>query len=447
MKKTAFLLSIAFSLGLSAQKKDIDVEIMQYVKNVNKDSLKANVEKLVSFGTRHTMSSTTDQHKGIGASRNWVLSKFRTYAKNTNGRMEVFLQNEDLQPDGKRIDKVTNLGNAVAFLKGTDPADKRIIIISGHLDSRVSDVMDATSFAPGANDDGSGVAAVIESARVLSRSKFPVSILFVAVSGEEQGLLGAKMLADKAKEDQWQVEAVLNNDMIGNNSFDAPKNDGIPKLRVFSEGLSAFETEKNAPTIRNLGLENDGNARQLARYVKETGERYVQNIDIKLIYRNDRFLRGGDHTPFVNEGFTAVRLTDYYENYDHQHQDIRTENNKKYGDLIEFMDFDYLRTNTAVNVAVLANLAKSPPRPQNVLMDVKDLSNSTKLSWEKPTSGKIKGYQVLYRETDHSVWTHKIFTKENSYTVPLSKDNFIFAVQTVSTSGNESLPVIPQPSR
>ena len=361
--------------------------------------------------------------------------------------MEVFLQNEDLQPDGKRIDKVTNLGNAVAFLKGTDPADKRIIIISGHLDSRVTDVMDATSFAPGANDDGSGVAAVIESARVLSRSKFPVSILFVAVSGEEQGLLGAKMLVDQAKEDQWQVEAVLNNDMIGNNSFDAPKNDGIPKLRVFSEGLSAFETEKNAPTIRNLGLENDGNARQLARYVKETGERYVQNIDIKLIYRNDRFLRGGDHTPFVNEGFTAVRLTDYYENYDHQHQDIRTENNKKYGDLIEFMDFDYLRTNTAVNVAVLANLAKSPPRPQDVLMDIKDLSNSTKLSWEKPTSGKIKGYQVLYRETHHSVWTHKIFTKENSYTVPLSKDNFIFAVQTVSTSGNESLPVIPQPSR
>lgn len=177
MKKIAFFLSVAFSLGLSAQKKDIDVEIMQYVKNVNKDSLKANVEKLVSFGTRHTMSSTTDQHKGIGASRNWVLSKFRTYAKNTNGRMEVFLQNEDLQPDGKRIDKVTNLGNAVAFLKGTDPADKRIIIISGHLDSRVTDVMDATSFAPGANDDGSGVAAVIESARVLSRSKFPVSIL------------------------------------------------------------------------------------------------------------------------------------------------------------------------------------------------------------------------------------------------------------------------------
>ena len=447
MRKTVFVLSILLSVTLNAQKNDIDAEISGYVKMVSKDSLKANVEKLVSFGTRHTMSSTTDKNKGIGASREWVLSKFRNYAKNSKGRMEVYLQNEDLQPDGKRINKLTNLGNAIALLKGTDPSDKRIIIISGHLDSRVSDVLNSTDYAPGANDDGSGVAAVIESARILSKSKFPASILFVAVSGEEQGLLGAKMLADKAKADSWIIEAVLNNDMIGNNSFDAPKNDGTPKLRVFSEGLSAFETEKSASKIRNLGLENDGNARQLARYVKEIGEKYVKNIDIKLIYRNDRFLRGGDHTPFVNHGFTAVRLTDYYENYDHQHQDIRTENIKKYGDLIEFMDFDYLKTNTAVNVAVLANLAKSSPQPENVLMDVKELSNSTKLSWEKPASGQVKGYNVLYRETDQSVWTHKVFTTETSYTVPLSKDNFIFAVQSISLSGNQSLPVIPKVSR
>ena len=447
MKKTILLVSVLLSVIATAQKQDKDPEISAYVKAVSKDSLKSNVEKLVSFGTRHTMSSTTDKDKGIGAARSWVLSKFRNYAKNSGGRMEVYLQNEDLQPDGKRINKVTNLGNAIGLLKGTDPLDKRIIIISGHLDSRVSDVLNSTDYAPGANDDGSGVAAVIESARVLSKSKFPMSILFVAVSGEEQGLLGAKMLSDKAKADNWEIEAVLNNDMIGNNSFDAPKNDGTPKLRVFSEGLSAFETEKSAAKIRSLGLENDGNARQLARYVKEIGEKYVNNIDIKLIYRNDRFLRGGDHTPFVNQGFTAVRLTDYYENYDHQHQDIRTENNKKYGDLIEFMDFDYLKTNTAVNVAVLANLAKSTPQPLNVLMDVKELSNSTKLNWEKPKSGKIKGYNVLYRETDQSVWTHKIFTKETSYIVPLSKDNFIFAVQSVSVSGNQSLPVIPKVSR
>ncbi|KEY17854.1 M20/M25/M40 family metallo-hydrolase [Kaistella antarctica] len=447
MKKTILLVSVLLSVIATAQKYDKDPEISAYVKAVTKDSLKSNVEKLVSFGTRHTMSSTIDKDKGIGAARSWVLSKFRNYAKNSGGRMEVYLQNEDLQPDGKRINKVTNLGNAIGLLKGTDPLDKRIIIISGHLDSRVSDVLNSTDYAPGANDDGSGVAAVIESARVLSKSKFPMSILFVAVSGEEQGLLGAKMLSDKAKADNWEIEAVLNNDMIGNNRFDAPKNDGTPKLRVFSEGLSAFETDKSAAKIRSLGLENDGNARQLARYVKEIGEKYVNNIDIKLIYRNDRFLRGGDHTPFVNQGFTAVRLTDYYENYDHQHQDIRTENNIKYGDLIEFMDFDYLKTNTAVNVAVLANLAKSTPQPENVLMDVKELSNSTKLTWEKPKSGKVKGYNVLYRETDQSVWTHKIFTTETSYIVPLSKDNFIFAVQSVSVSGNQSLPVIPKVSR
>lgn len=447
MRKTVLFLSVLTSLLINAQKAKKDPEISGYVTGVSKDSLKANIEKLVSFGTRHTMSSTTDPEKGIGAARNWVLGKFRNYAQNSAGRMEVFLQDTDLQPDGKRISKLTNLGNAVALLKGTDPNDKRIIIISGHLDSRVSDVMDANSFAPGANDDGSGVAAVIESARILSQSKFPASILFVAVSGEEQGLLGAKMLADKAKAENWQVEAVLNNDMIGNNSYDAHKNAGKPKLRVFSEGLPAFDTEKKASSIRNYGLENDGEARQLARYVKETGEKYVKNIDIKLMYRNDRFLRGGDHTPFVNHGFTAVRLTDYYENYDHQHQDVRTENGKKYGDLIEFLDFDYLTTNTAVNVAVLANLAKSAPRPANVLMDVKELSNFTKLSWEKPFAGKVNGYRILIRETDSSVWTEKIFTTETHITLPYSKDNFLFAVQTISESGNESLPVIPKVSR
>lgn len=428
------------------QKATVDSEISSYVKQVSKDSLRANIEKLVSFGTRHTMSSTTDPARGIGAARSWVLSKFRTYAKNASGRMEVYLQNQDLQPDGRRINKVTNLGNAIALLRGTDPNDKRVIIVSGHLDSRVSDVMNAESDAPGANDDGSGVAAVIEAARVLSKSKFPATILFVAVSGEEQGLLGAKMLADQAKNEGWKVEAVLNNDMIGNNTFDAKKGEK-PKLRVFSEGLSAFETEKMAAGIRNLGMENDGAARQLARYMEEIGERYVKNIDIKLIYRNDRFLRGGDHTPFVNHGFTAVRLTDYYENYDHQHQDIRMENGKKYGDLIEFMDFNYLTTNTAVNVSVLANLAKSAQRPENVRMDVKELTNSTTLSWEKPLSGKVKGYTVLVRETASSTWTEKIFTTSTSITIPYSKDNYLFAVRSVSENGNESLPAIPQISR
>ncbi|MBW8362200.1 MAG: M28 family metallopeptidase [Kaistella sp.] len=447
MIRSVLFLSLFASVAVSAQIQKKDAEIERYVQLVNKDSLQHHTEKLVSFGTRHTMSSTTDKNRGIGAARTWVLSKFRSYAEKSRGRMEVYLQNQDLQPDGKRISKVTSLGNAVAFLKGSDPNDKRVLIISGHLDSRVSDVMNAEAYAPGANDDGSGVAAVIESARILSESKFPASVLFVAVSGEEQGLLGSKMLADKAKAENWEIVAVLNNDMIGNNRFDAPQNSGTPKLRVFSEGLPAYETEKSASYIRNFGLENDGAARQLARYVKETGEKYVKNIDIKLIYRNDRFLRGGDHTPFVNQGFTAVRLTDYYENFDHQHQDVRTANGKKYGDLLEFMDFEYLKNNTAVNVAVLANLSKSPAKPENVLMDVKELSNTTKLSWEKPKTGKVKEYMILVRETDSSTWTERIFTKETSITIPYSKDNFLFAVQSVSESGNESLAVVPKISR
>lgn len=447
MIRTAVLLLFILSTRLDAQNTDLDPEISGLVKMVSSDSLKSHVVKLVSFETRHTMSSITDPVKGIGAARNWVLSKFRTYAANSGGRMEVFLQNRELQPDGKRINRITNLGNPVALLKGTDPLDKRIFIISAHLDSRASDVMDAKIAAPGANDDGSGVAAVIESARILSISRFPTSVLFVAFSGEEQGLLGAQMMADKAVAEKWQIEALLNNDMIGNNSFDAPENSGVPKLRVFSEGLSAYETDKSAASIRGLGLENDGDARQLARYIKETGEKYVNDIDIKLIYRNDRFLRGGDHTPFVNHGITAVRLTDYYENYDHQHQDVRSEGGKKFGDLIEFMDFDYLKTNTAVNIAVLANLAKAPSKPENVFMDVKELTNTTKLTWQRPASGKVKGYFILIRETDSPVWTQKIFIKETSATLPFSKDNFLFAVQSVSESGNVSLPVIPKVSR
>ncbi len=357
--------------------------------------------------------------------------------------MEVYLQQEDIQPDGKRIDKAVNLGNAVALLKGTDPNDKRIFLIGGHLDSRVTDVMNRTPQAPGANDDGSGVSAVIESARILSESSFPASIIFVAFSGEEQSLLGSKQLAEKIKRENLQLEAVLNNDMIGNPKAGETGEINTRILRVFSEGLSYKDLDKKAMMIRNLGFENDSESRQLARYIKEVTEEYVKGLEIKLIYRNDRFLRGGDHTSFVNNGFPSVRLTEYYENYDHQHQDIRVENNKQYGDLPEFIDFKYLKKNVAANIAVLANLAKSPSKPEKVEMDVKELTNSTTLHWEKPKSGIPAGYYVLARETDSPVWQKKIFTTGLSMKIPLSKDNYIFAVQSVSPSGNLSVPVIP----
>ncbi|MDR4954457.1 M20/M25/M40 family metallo-hydrolase [Chryseobacterium sp. ES2] len=441
MRYSVFLLLI--SCTVFSQKHSKDDEVKKYVSQVNEDSLKSYIGKLVSFETRHTLSSIDDSKHGIGAARNWVIRKFNEYAKNSGGRMEVYLQQEDIQPDGKRIDKVANLGNAVAFLKGTDPNDKRIFLIGGHLDSRVTDVMNRTSKAPGANDDGSGVSAVIESARILSKSSFPASVIFVAFSGEEQSLLGSKQLAEKIKRENGQLEAVLNNDMIGNPKAGETGEINTRILRVFSEGLPYKDLDKKAMTIRNLGFENDSESRQLARYIKEITEQYVNGLEIKLIYRNDRFLRGGDHTSFVNNGFPSVRLTEYYENYDHQHQDIRIENNKQYGDLPEFIDFKYLKKNVAANVAVLASLAKSTSKPEKVEMDVKELTNSTTLHWEKPKSGIPAGYYVLARETDSPVWQKKIFTTELSMKIPLSKDNYIFAVQSVSSSGNLSVPVIP----
>ncbi len=231
--------------------------------------------------------------------------------------------------------------------------------------------------------------------------------------------------------------------MIANNLPSETNLINAHQLRVFSVGLPQYELDKKAQKIRSLGLENDGDTRQLARYIKETGERYVDNLQVKLIYRNDRFLRGGDHSPFVERGYSAVRLTEYNENFDHQHQDIRKENGKQYGDLPEFIDFDYFKKNVGVNVSVLANLAKSPSKPENVKMEVKELTNYTSLSWEKPKSGEVTGYYVLMRETDSLVWQKKFFTKETFIKLPYSKDNCFFAVQAVNSTGNESLIVIP----
>lgn len=450
MRKTALLFILA-AIALPGASQTViqrDPFIAEMVGSVSSDSLQAYIDKLVSFGTRHTMSTNTDSKKGIGAARNWVVQKFNSFAGATGGRLTAFVDTTSLQPDGKRVNKTVSLGNAMAVLKGTDPTDKRIFLITGHLDSRVSDVMNATADAPGANDDASGVAAVIECARLLSRSKYPATIIFVAVSGEEQGLLGAGFLAEKAKTEGWNLQAVLNNDIMGSNNSSETNIIDNTRIRVFSEGLPAFELDKKAAGIRSMGLENDGNARQLARYVKEIGERYVDNLEVKLIYRNDRFLRGGDHTPFVQRGFAAVRITEMNENFYHQHQDIRVENKIQYGDLREFMDFEYLRKNTAMNLACLANLAGSPSVPEEVKIDVKNLTNSSFLSWNKPTTGKApKGYFVLIRETSEAQWQKKIYTTQTSIRLPYSKDNYFFAVQSVSEEGHESLAVTPQVGR
>ena len=420
-----------------------NAEIAEMVQEVNPDSLKTYISTLVNFGTRSTISDTKSGKKGIGAARNWVVYKFNQFAKHSDGRLTTYLDTITYKPDGKRVDTTISLGNAVAVLQGTDKNDKRIFIISGHLDSRVSDIMNRKSNAPGANDDGSGVAALIESARIMSKHSFPATIIFVALSGEEQGLLGSTFMAEKAKRENWDIEAVLNNDMIGSNNSSGTNIIDNTKLRVFSEGLPNYELDKEVKNIRSQGLENDSKSRQLARYIKEVGEKYVDHLEVKLMYRSDRFLRGGDHLPFMANGFTAVRLTEMNENYNQQHQDLRIENGIEYGDLMKFMDFEYLRKNTAVNLSVLSNLAKAPSVPTNVMVDLKNLSNSAAFNWNAPKHGKVKGYNVLMRESSSAMWEKKFFTRNTEITLPYSKDNYLFAIQSVGEDGSESLAVVP----
>jgi len=443
--KQVFLLAVLFCYytGFAQTTIQKDPEIEKMVKEVSPDSLKSYITTLVSFGTRNTLSTQTDPKRGIGAARNWVLAKFNEFAKQSGGRLSAFIDTTTLQPDGRRVDVVLLLGNVMATLKGTDPSDKRIFIISGHLDNMRSSPTDRVGDAPGANDDASGTVAVMECARIMSKHNFPATIIFVAVTGEEQGLLGSAFMSEKAKKENWNIEAVLNNDIMGSNNSNETNIINNTKIRVFSEGLPAYETEKAAVNIRNLGLENDGKARQLARYVKEIGERYIDNLEIMLIYRNDRFLRGGDHTPYVQRGFAAVRITEMNENYTRQHQDVRVENNIRYGDLEEHIDYEYLRKNTGMNLANLANLAKAPSMPDSVKMDVRRLTNSTFLYWKAPRTGKVKGYYILMRETTSAFWQKKIFTTETEMRLPYSKDNYFFAVQAVNEDGNESLPVVP----
>ncbi|MEX0635248.1 MAG: M20/M25/M40 family metallo-hydrolase, partial [Ferruginibacter sp.] len=351
IKKVFFasVLSVGIQYAFSQTIIQRDPAIEQMLKEVSADSLKSYIYSMVSFGTRNTMSSATNPKRGIAAARNWVLSKFNQFALNSNGRLTAFIDTTTLQADKRRIDTATLLGNVVAILKGSDPADERIFIISGHLDNMRTSVMDRVGDAPGANDDASGVAAVMECARIMSKRNFAATIIFVAVSGEEQGLLGAYFMANKAKRDSLNIEAVLNNDIMGSNNSSETNIINNTQIRVFSEGLPAFELEKKAKNIRQMGLENDGDSRQLARYVKEIGERYVDHLEVVMIYRNDRFLRGGDHTAFVDNGYTAVRFTEMNENYYRQHQNVRVENGIQFGDLPEFIDFEYLRKNTSMN--------------------------------------------------------------------------------------------------
>jgi Zn-dependent M28 family amino/carboxypeptidase len=424
-----------------------DPEIKKMITEVKSENMEATVKKLVSFGTRHTLSDTKSATRGIGAAQRWVKSEFDNFALSSNGRLTSIIDYFTIKADGRRIKNDSQLGNVMATLKGTDSAEDRVLIISGHLDSRATDVMDSSIDAPGANDDGSGVAAMMELARIMSKREFSFTIVFVAVVGEEQGLYGAKYLADKAKEQQWNVIAMINNDMIGNSLSSGTQLRDNTQVRVFSETIPYLETEAEAKTRKATNRENDSPSRQLARYIKTATNQYVEQLNIKLVYRNDRFLRGGDHTPFSQNGFTAIRFCEMNENYDHQHQTVRKENGIQYGDFPEFMDFEYLKKVTCSNLATLSNLAWSPKAPINVGIEVKELSNFSTLIWNKPEGKSVYGYTVLIRETSSTHWEKAIFVKDTKAEIPYSKDNYLFSVQSIDELGHSSLPVFPIPIR
>jgi hypothetical protein len=424
-----------------------DPEIKKMVSEVSSENMEATVKKLVSFGTRHTLSDTKSSTRGIGAAQRWVKSEFDNYAKASNGRLTSEIDYFTIKADGRRIKNDSQLGNVMATLKGTDATDDRVLIISGHLDSRATDVMDSTIDAPGANDDGSGVAAMMELAKIMCKREFPFTIIFVAVVGEEQGLYGAKYLADKAKNQNWNVIAMINNDMIGNSLSSGTQLRDNTQVRVFSETIPYLETEAEAKIRKSTNRDNDSPSRQLARYIKTVTNQYVEQLDIKLVYRNDRFLRGGDHTPFSQNGFTAIRYCEMNENFDHQHQTVRKENNIQYGDLPEFMDFEYMKKVACSNLATLSNLAWSPKAPKNVSIEVKEVTNFSVLNWNKPDGKPIYGYNILIRETSSPIWEKSIFVKDTKAEIPYSKDNFFFAVQSVDELGHSSLPVFPVPIR
>ncbi|MCS5489387.1 M28 family peptidase [Algoriphagus limi] len=444
MRKILFTFFIFSTLQVGAQTLvNRDPFISGMVQEVSADSLEAYVRKLASFNSRHTLNR--DAENGMLAAQAWVLGKFESFATQSGGRMTAIIDEFTIPADGRRIQEDSPAANVMATLKGTDPNDDRIFIVSGHMDSRNKDVMDADNPAPGANDDGSGTALVIELARVMASREFPATIIFVAFTGEEQGLKGATYLSDKIKEEGKNLIAVLNNDIVGNSESSGTLIKDNLKMRIFSETIPVAETERMAAIRRYSGSDNDSPSRQLARYIKETGERYVDQMEVKLIYRPDRFLRGGDQTAFARNGFTAVRMSEMNENFYYQHENVRVEDGIQYGDLPEFMDFEYLRKISAVNLSSLANLALSAGIPEEVRIDVRGLSNFSKLVWQAPKTGKVKGYYVLMRETSSPMWEKKFFTTETEISLPYSKDNYFFAVQSVSELGGESLAVFPSP--
>ncbi len=447
----AGLVAAAATSAFAAQPAVPDVnkrqpDIEKAVSEISAKRIEAYIRKLVSFGTRHTMSDATSDTRGIGAARRWIKSELERCGAGT--RMQVGYDSY-VDQGGPRISRPTEVVNVVATLPGTQPESKdRMYVVSGHYDSRVSDVMNDTADAPGANDDASGTAAVMEMACVMAKHNFDATLVFITVAGEEQGLLGSKHFADEAKKNGWNIAGMYDNDIIGSSHADDGRKDDT-QVRLFAQGIPPTKELSDANrTLVTTGGENDSITRQLARHTKEQGERYVKGFKVNVIYRTDRYLRGGDHSPFLANGYAAVRFTEPNENFDHQHQDLRTENGKVYGDLPEFDDFNYIARVTKVNVAGLASLALAPAAPQKVGARTDKLENDTTLVWEANKEPDLAGYRIVWRETTAPFWQGSKFVGNvTEASVKLSKDNYFFGVQAVDKDGNVSPATYPMPKR
>ncbi len=455
MSKASHLLAVTLVLApvaAAAQAQEPparDPRHYELLEAVSAERIEADIRTLAGFGTRHTLSETESDTRGIGAARRWIHAEFTRISEACGGCLEVSFQRTVVPGrEGSRIPVDTEVVNVIARLPGaSDP--NRVVIMSGDIDSRVSDANDFTSDSPGANDNASGMAGAIEAARVLTRSagSFAATIILAGLSGEEQGLFGGRHMAELATREGWDVQAVLNNDMIGN----IEGVDGVIQnnsFRVFSEPTPVTETEEERRRRRSAGGEVDGISRQLARYVARMTDEYIPNLDAMMIYRLDRFGRGGHHRPFNDAGFPGVRIMETHENYTRQHQTLRVEDGIEYGDVIEGVNFDYAAKLTGVNVITLASLAWAPGQPRNVAI-AGAVRPSATLFWDPVESDRLAGYRVYWRETTAPQWTHSRFVGQvTEHTFEnLVIDNFLFGVASVSTDGNESVVSFPSSTR
>ncbi|NJY62396.1 M28 family peptidase [Salinimicrobium sp. CDJ15-81-2] len=446
IKNTIFTALLFLGFNVTAQETvppQVDLRIYDVIESVSADSIEADIRTLAGFGTRNTFSDTVSNTRGIGAARRFIKSDFDQISKNCGNCLDVFYQKDLVTPeDGNRVPKEAWVVNVAAVQKGTKYPN-RYIIMSGDIDSRASNTMDFETDAPGANDNASGMAGVMEAARVLSKYDFESSIVYLGLSGEEQGLFGGAGFAKMAKEKGWEIIGVFNNDMIGN----IEGVDGVidnRTFRIFSEPVPPTETERERNMRRFYGGEVDGISRQLARYVHKTTKTYMPEMNPMMVYRLDRFGRGGHHRPFNDLGFAGIRIMEAHENYTQQHQDIRTENGIAYGDVIEHVNFDYAAKLTAVNAINMASLAWAPPAPKNVEIGGV-VEPSAKLRWEKVSGENVAGYKIYWRDTTSPQWEHSRYVGDvNNFTLEgIVIDNSFFGVATVGKNGHESVVVFP----